>query len=321
MKMKTILLTGTSGVVGRQLASKLIEDFRIIAVGSDYSRIPESLRHHKNLKFYERNLLQIQSEKELSITEHIDIILHLAGAVSGTTLSEEEFFKINAQSTRLLLNYANLNKCMAFGLASSVSVYGFHERPIFVSSERKGKSVYARSKIAAEDYCKSSQIPTSIFRIASVYGKGTKSFVSKLRALHQKGFYPSIKGERKKSLLHIADLVSALEKWCRKAANRKPILPVYVLSHPQAATIQDVIGAFRNETPDRFGGLGIPIYGFFIPFFNFLYKWFRRIRKLPYHASPLEPLLSSIEIFDEGSWKDLEMSPKWDLRKGISEYQ
>ena len=319
--MKTILLTGTSGVVGKLLAARLINDFKIIALGSDYSRIPESLRHHKNLKFYERNLLQIESTKDLSITEPIDLVLHLAGIVSGTKMNEEDYFKINADSTKLFLNFAKEKHCIAFGLASSVSVYGAHNDKIHKSSERKGISIYARSKILAEDYCFHSNIPFSIFRIASVYGLGTKSYISKLYSLLKKGFYPSLPKERKKSLLHVEDLADALESWCRKTILGKPILPVYVLSHPEAVTTKDVIQEFRNQNATRSQGIGIPIFRFFVPIFNAVYKWLRKIRKIPYHGSPLDPLLYSVEIYDENSWKDLYLEPKWDLRKGISQYK
>lgn len=321
MKTKTILLTGVSGVVGRLVATRLIEDFKIIAIGSEYSRIPESIRHHKNFKFYERNFLTVNSTSELGILEPVGLILHLAGVVSGSKITEAEYFKINADSTRLLLDLAKEKKCQAFGLASSVSVYGHHQTNLFTGSERLGTSVYARSKIAAENHCLGSSLTFSLFRIASVYGHGTKSFVSKLHSLFKKGIYPSFGSERKKSILHVEDLVTFLCTWCLAALEQKEVLPVYVLSHPEAVTISMVIDELRRQGKAKYKGIPIPIFGFLIPVFNFFYKRLRSLQGAPYHESPLYPLINSVEIFDEHSWQDLHLSPKWDLRKGISQYK
>ncbi|TGL60069.1 NAD-dependent epimerase/dehydratase family protein [Leptospira ognonensis] len=321
MKLKTILLTGVSGVIGRLVATNLIENFKIIAIGSEYSRIPESIRHHKNFKFYERNFLTINTTSELGILEPVDLVLHLAGVVSGSKISEIDYFKINSESTKLLLGLAKEKKSHAFGLASSVSVYGHHESNLSLESERLGSSVYARSKIAAENHCLGSSVPFSLFRIASVYGHGTKSFVSKLHSLFQKGIYPSFGKERKKSILHVEDLVSFLCAWCEAALEEKVVQPVYVLSHPEAVTISMVVEELRRQGKAKYKGIPIPIFGFLIPVFNFFYRRLRSLQGAPYHESPLYPLLSSVEIFDERSWKDLRLSPKWDLRKGISQYK
>ncbi|MDZ4724755.1 MAG: NAD(P)-dependent oxidoreductase [Leptospira sp.] len=321
MKLKTILITGASGVIGRLLSFQIINEFKIIAIGKDYSRIPEEIRHHKNFKFYERDFLKIKTPKDLSISEPVDIILHLAGAVSGSKLNESDFFQINAESTKILLEFAEKIHCLGIGLASSVSVYGYQNQKLQLESERAGKTVYARSKIEAENYLKKSHIPYSIFRIASVYGTGTKSFVSKLFSLYKKGFYPYLKNDPKKSIIHVEDVAYALATWCRKVIAKEKIRTVYVLSHPESVTISQVIGTFHTQRKRRFKGLGIPIFPVLVPIFNKLAKIKCKLKGIPYHDSPLTPILQAVEIYDENSWKELAIEPKWDLRKGIFPYK
>ncbi len=307
MISKSILLTGGSGVIGRTLCERLINTHKIIGIGTDYSRIPEFIRHHKNFKFYERDFLKIQSVEDLQITEKIDIVIHLAGLVSGNNRSEEDYFKINADSTKLLLDFSFKNSCKAFALASSVSVLS-------------GKSVYARSKLQAEKYCSEANLDTSIFRIASVYGNGTKSFVSKLYSLYKKGIYPFMKTEKPKSLIHIEDLVQVLVTWVEKVSKGESVLPVYVISHPQSVTIREVVGMFQGQNKG-FRRLPIPVFNFAVSIFDQFYQFQRKLRKLPFHSSPLTPLLHSVEIYDAVSWNQLGIKPNWDLRKGISQYK
>jgi UDP-glucose 4-epimerase len=321
MKLKTILLTGGSGVVGASLSKRLIHDFKLIAIGTDYSRFSEEIRHHKNFKFYERNLLNIHDSQDLNIPEPVDLVLHLASAVSDSKISEEDYFKINSESTKVLVQFAQEKKCSGFGLASSVSVYGISKDALTINSDRLGESVYARSKIMAENYTKSLKLPNSIFRIASVYGHGTKSFVSKLFSLYKRRIYPVFRAEKRKSLIHVEDLVTFLDTWCRKALALEKIMPIYVISHPESVTIKSVVNEFKNQGRVSKNALPIPIFSLVIPLFNAVYNGLRRLRNLPIHESPLYSLMHSIEIFDEDSWKDLTLSPKWDLRKGISEYQ
>jgi len=316
-----ILITGGSGVLGRKLIQSILEKYKIIAIGQEYGRISESIRHHKNFKFYERDLTKIQSPEDFQIAEPIDLIIHLAGVVSGSKLSEKDYFTINAESTKHLAAFAKEKQSKAMLLASSVSVYGTQILPIRITSRCLGTTVYARSKILAEEYLKAANIPYSIFRIASVYGLGSKSFIQKLFSLYKKGFYPKIKDEKPKSIIHIEDLNLAIVAWIERAFANASIEPVYVLSHPESVTIQKVIEEFKTHRKPRWGVLGLPVFPFLIPVFDLLYKILRKLQRLPYHESPLRPLLHSIEAYSEESWQDLHTRPKWDLRKGTAQYK
>ncbi|TGN14332.1 NAD-dependent epimerase/dehydratase family protein [Leptospira ilyithenensis] len=321
MKKMNVLITGGSGVLGRRLIESVLEKYKIIAIGKEYGRISETIRHHKNFKFYERDLTAIQSTKDFQIAEPIDLIIHLAGAVSGSKLSEKDFFTINAESTKHLAAFAKEKHSKAMLLASSVSVYGAQEEPIYTTSPMLGSTVYARSKIAAEEYLRDARIPYSIFRIASVYGLSSKSFIQKLFSLYKKGFYPKIKNQSPKSIIHIEDLNLAISAWIDRALTGASIQPVYVLSHPESVTIQQVIEEFKTHRKPRWGLLGLPVLPFFVPIFDLFYKILRKLQRLPYHESPLGPLLHSIEAYSEESWRDLHLIPKWDLRKGTAQYK
>lgn len=318
---KTILITGGSGVLGKRLLSNLIEDYKIIAIGKNYASFPDSIRFHKNFKFYERDLATIYKMEEFLIPESIDLILHLAAVVSGVKVTEEVYHQINVNSTKLLVEYAKSKNVPHFGFVSSVSVYGSKETNLNINSERFGTTIYAKTKALAEDYVLNSGKAYSLFRMASIYGQGTKSFISKLRSLTKRGVYPYISSLRKKSLIHIDDATRALVTWTKQTLNGKPPRPVYVFSHPEFVTVNQVIQTFQELGIAKGFLIPIPVGGFWAKFVELVFRLLSFLRRKPFHGSPLQPLLESVAIYDSQSFENLGFFPEQDLRKGLTDYQ
>lgn len=318
---KTILITGGSGVLGKELLYGLIEDYKIIAIGKNYASFPDSIRFHKNFKFYERDLSLIHKMEEFLIPESIDLILHLAAVVSGVKVTEEIYHQINVTSTILLVEFAKSKNVPYFGFVSSVSVYGSKEINLNINSERLGKTIYAKTKALAENYVLDSGRPYSIFRMASIYGKGTKSFISKLRSLTKRRVYPYISSNRKKSLIHIADATRALLIWTKQTLDGKPPKPVYVFSHPEFVTVNQVVETFQELGIAKSFLIPIPVGGFAGKILEFVFRSLSFLRRKPFHGSPLQPLVESVAIYDSGSFENLGFFPERDLRKGLIDYQ
>ncbi|TGL35813.1 NAD-dependent epimerase/dehydratase family protein [Leptospira perdikensis] len=318
---KTILITGGSGVLGKELLYGLIEDYKIIAIGKNYVSFPDSLRFHKNFKFYERDLATINKAEEFLIPESIDLILHLAAVVSGVKVTEEMYHQINVNSTKLLVEFAKSKNIPYFGFVSSVSVYGSKEIDLNINSERLGKTIYARTKTLAENYVLESGRTYSVFRLASIYGKGTKSFISKLRSLTKRRIYPYISSNRKKSLLHITDATNALLTWTKQTLNGKSPKPVYVFSHPEFVTVNQVVATFQELGIAKRFLLPIPVGGFTGKILEFAFHTLSFLRRKPFHGSPLQPLVESVAIYDSQSFENLGIFPERDLRKGLVDYQ
>ncbi|TGM31794.1 NAD-dependent epimerase/dehydratase family protein [Leptospira biflexa] len=318
---KTILITGGSGVLGKALIEKLIPDTKIIAIGTNHSHFPEIIRHHKHFKFYERDLNLINNANDLNLSEPIDLILHLAAVVSGAKVEEATYYQINVYATKHLVSFAIQNRIPHFGFVSSISVYGSKETELTLKSERNGKTIYAKTKSLAEDFVFQSGQNYSVLRLASIYGKGTKSFVSKLKALMQKGVYPKIPPSRTKSILHIDDATEALYLWTKQCFAGKKPEPLYVFSHPEAVTIEGVIQTFQSLGITKKRQLPIPVTGILSKLLELFLRTLSWIRKKPFHGSPLQPLLESVSIYDAGSWEKIGYFPKSDLRKGLLDYQ
>ncbi len=318
---KTILITGGSGVIGKRLLPKILTDYKIICLGKHYDAFPEEIRYHSNFKFYERDLNSIHSPEGFQVSEKIDLILHMAAVVSGSRATSEEYSQVNVRSTKYLFEFGKIKKIKRFGFISSVSVYGGKDTNLNVTSDRQGTSIYARTKKEAEDILlppKNIQnFPFSIIRLASVYGKGTKSFISKLESFAKRGFFPKTKTDRKKSIVHVDDVVTFLERWIQEALTNNKLDPVYVLSEPEPYSISSVIQVLKEEKRIPILALGIAVDGLLGRFLEWGLRFLYYVKKRPYHNSPLLPILESVVLYDEDSWRKLGIFPKWNLRKEI----
>ena len=207
-----ILITGGSGVVGSRFISKVLHKHKLIAVGKSISNFPEFVRLHKNFKFFEFDLA---SDNRFQIPDRIDCILHLAGIVSGTSNSTEDYMRTNVLGTNKLVILAKETKVQTFIMTSSASVYGHQPGKKLIETDRLlGNTDYAVSKIDAERLVQLSGIENyTIFRIASVFGKDTKGFASKIQRLLKRKLLPFPEdSESKKSFIHILDVVEFLER-------------------------------------------------------------------------------------------------------------
>lgn len=321
---KTILLTGGSGVIGKQLLPKILTHYKIICLGKHYDAFPEEIRFHSNFKFYERDLNSIHSSDEFQIPEKIDLILHMAAVVSGSSATSEEYSQINVHSTKHLFEFGKLKKIKRFGFISSVSVYGGKNTNLHFSSDRQGTSIYARTKKEAEDYLlppiNKSNFPFSIIRLASVYGQGSKSFISKLESLGKRGIFPKTQTDRKKSIVHVDDVVSFLEVWIEEALSENNLDPIYVLSEPEFYSIGSVIQILKEEKRIPTFAFGLAVDGILGKLIECGIRFLYYVKKRPYHNSPLLPILESVAIYDENSWRKLGIFPKWNLRKEIQRF-
>jgi UDP-2-acetamido-2,6-beta-L-arabino-hexul-4-ose reductase len=142
MIMKTVLVTGAYGFIGRNLIASLErrEDVEVLKIGSKHS---------------------LEQLEEYSIKA--DFIFHLAGV--NRPLNNDDFTTGNLGFTQQLIEILNDNNRKTPILLSS-SIQAEHNNP------------YGISKLAAEkavsDYGKSSGVNTFIYRLPNVFGKWSK---------------------------------------------------------------------------------------------------------------------------------------------------
>ena len=145
--MKTVLLTGHLGFIGKNLYTALTQmGYKVTGVEKDFYTIPNWKTHLYNL------------------VKQSDYVMHV-GAISDTTLQDsKEMFFYNYTVTKLIVDYASKFATKVI-YSSSAANYGL--------GDGVPNNVYGWSKLAAEDYGLKSEFCTFVaLRYFNVYGPG-----------------------------------------------------------------------------------------------------------------------------------------------------
>jgi UDP-glucose 4-epimerase len=212
-----LLVTGGAGLVGSQLAERLVEANEVV-VADDLSNgrrksVPEGAT------FVEADLTDPDAVRDV-LTPDFDAVFHLAAADKYIDTDEpRRQFEANGEMTYNLLERMEEVGVSKLLFTSSSTVYGEAPRPTPEDyAPLEPISVYGASKLAEEGLCSvyahSHDITVWTFRFANIvgprFGAGVvPDFVEKLRAdpetLEILG-----DGRQEKSYMHVAECVDAM---------------------------------------------------------------------------------------------------------------
>ena len=145
---KTILITGSNGLIGYSLLEKLSNDNSVYALSR--KKIEYKHDNFKNIIYDLSKPLDVEK-----LPKKVDIIYHLAQSEHFRNFPEKstDIFNVNTISTLSLLEYARIAKCKKFIYASSGGVYGnseigFSEDTVLTQNANIG--FYLTSKFCSE---------------------------------------------------------------------------------------------------------------------------------------------------------------------------
>lgn len=202
--MQTLLFTGGTGFLGKNVMPLLQKQYEVITCGIT----PDDM--------IKANLAKDAPE----LDKQYDVVLHACGkahVVPKTDAEKQAFFDVNYQGTVNLckaLEKVGVPKAMVF--ISTVAVYGC-EFGEMITEEHPldGDSPYAKSKIMAEEYltkwCKEHDVVLGILRPSLLAGKNAPGNLGAMVNGVRKGFYMNIAGGKvTKSVLMAEDIARLL---------------------------------------------------------------------------------------------------------------
>lgn len=174
IKQKTILITGATGLLGKQILQQLLlQDYKIYALKRTDSIIPiESEKlNWIEIKSIEDNLFQL-------IPEKVDYVIHAGAMVSYKQSDKAKIHQINTHWTSKLAHDALENRVEKFIFISSISALGKKSPNNIIDentpkSENEFLSNYGRSKRQAEELLwdiSSKGLPILIFNPSVIIG-------------------------------------------------------------------------------------------------------------------------------------------------------
>jgi len=225
MTDRHILITGGAGYIGSLLTSELLrQNYRVTLLDSllfgGESILP--FMSHPNFHFIKSDVTESRAIRDAVKKDwgKPDAIVHLAGIVgfpACQAVGKQVAWKYNVEATKLVYGQAADLGVERFVFASTYSNYGLSEdgKPVTEETPLNPQSLYAETKIAAEEYLlaqKDSTCAPLLFRFATLYGIFPRTrfdlivnqfvleaFTKRQLIIYQRGY--------SRSFVHIRDVV------------------------------------------------------------------------------------------------------------------
>jgi len=223
--MKHILITGGAGYIGSLLTSELLRQNHQVTVADSLLFGGESLvsfLHHPNFHFVKTDVTEKRAVKDALKPEwqKPNAVIHLAAIVgfpACQAVGKPVAWKYNVEATKMVFEQAADLGVERFVFASTYSNYGLSEdgKPVTEESPLNPQSLYAETKIAAEEFLlsqKNSTCAPLLFRFATLYGISPRTrfdlivnqfvleaFAKRELIIYQRGY--------SRSFVHIRDVV------------------------------------------------------------------------------------------------------------------
>jgi len=229
------LITGGSGFIGSHLADLLIELNHDVVVIDNLSngRLDniQHLLHHKNFKFYELDIIELDKIK--SIFEGVDWVFHLAGMADIVPSIEnpKAYYDCNVTGTFNVLESARIAGVKKIVYAASSSSYGIPDHyPTSETADIRPQYPYALTKHMGEElmfhWGQTYNLPVISLRLFNVYGPRSRTtgaygavfgvFLS--QKIHNKPFTVVGDGTQTRDFTYVTDVAAAFIKAAQVSA-------------------------------------------------------------------------------------------------------
>lgn len=307
-----ILVSGAHGFIGVKLIQFLLQQgFRVRTLTRNATK-DKTDNHSIDLGM---------DECPATLCANIDTIFHLAGkahALAETHQDEAEYFQINTEGTRKLLEAAKQAGVQKFIYFSSVKAVGDSDiQPMDESVQAPADTPYGQSKYAAEQLVlHGGYVPHPVvIRPSMVYGNTEKGNLPRMIQAIRRGMFPPLpETHNRRSMVHVDDVVQAAILAAEKpeAAGQ-----IYIVTDGQAYSTRQIYDWIRPVLGKSSLNASIPM-----GFLKLLAKSGDAIgrisgRRFPFDSDALDKLTGSAWYSSVKIQRELGFSPQHTLQSSL----
>ena len=287
-----ILLTGASGFLGAQIKNKCEKNQVVKTIGRQKT-----------------NDIICDLAKEIPTLENIHAVIHAAGKAHVYPKTEaeiKEFFDVNVEGTKHLLQALENNPISKFIFVSSVSVYGLGKGELIdEQTPLNGNAPYAVSKIQAEElianWCTKRNIDFLIVRLPLIVGPNHLGNLGKMIDAIQHGKYVRIaKGNARKSMVLASDVATLFNQWIMTEKNGSGIYNLTDHFHPTFYELEEALKL-------KFNKKWIPTIPTFVA--TLLGKFGDRFSFFPVNSQTIQKITCTFTFSDAKAQQELHWKP------------
>ena len=251
-KVQNVLVIGGAGYIGSALLKRLLDkgyNIRLLDMLLFGAEPIADMVDHPCLEVIQADFRQI--DQVVEAMQDMDAVIHL-GAIVGDpacALDEKLTIEINMSATRMIAEIARSNNVERFIFASTCSVYGVGEEILDEHSVLNPVSLYARSKLAAEQMLlrmETAEFSPVILRFGTIYGlSGRIRFDLVVNLLTAKAIFEGqitvFGGKQWRPFVHVDDAARAV---------------LLALEGPLAAVRSEIFNVGSNEQNYQIDDIG-----------------------------------------------------------------
>lgn len=311
------LVTGATGFTGGHLCRKLVEQ------GHPVVAFVRSLQKAEPLSKMGVECRQVDITNRDDVLNNFDGIgkvFHIAAAYRAEHVDRQEFFRVNVEATRHLLDAAKKNGVERFVHCSTVGVQGRIDDPPADEAYRfMPGDHYQQSKLDGELLAREyfgNGLPGAVVRPVGIYGPGDTRFLKLFKPIN-KGYFVMIGSGR--SLYHMTYIDDLVQGFLLAGSHPNAVGEVFTIGGGRYTTLGELVALIADELGKPKPFLRVPYYPVFA-----VSVVCEKICNLLNIQPPLYP--RRVEFFHldrafniDKAKRLLGYQPAYGLKKGISE--